>query len=170
MNVKEALLRSIEYEKRVREVYELAREKSSDPVGRKIFSLLAHEEAGHITYLNDKLKELEENGRVRAGDLSTDLPDADAIRCEVVKLKTRMQNKDHDEEVDMLKKARDVEFETSSFYKRMVSELGPGGRELFSRFVEIEEGHLSLVQAEIDSLTGSGYWFDMKEFDIESGF
>ena len=69
----------------------------------------------------------------------------------------------------MLEKALEVEYETSDFYKRMVLELPVEGQELFVRFVEIEEGHKAIVQAEIDSVTGLGYWFDMPEFNLASG-
>ena len=69
----------------------------------------------------------------------------------------------------MLEKALEVEQETSDFYKRMVLELPEEGQELFMRFVEIEEGHKAIVQAEIDSVIGLGYWFDMPEFNLASG-
>jgi hypothetical protein len=60
-----------------------------------------------------------------------------------------------------------VERETSAFYQEMVGTLDGTGHSLFERFVEIEGGHLALVQAEIDSLSGSGYWFDTAEFSLE---
>jgi len=49
----------------------------------------------------------------------------------------------------------------------MTDELPLEGRRMFSRFVEIEEDHLAIVRAEIDYLTKTGYWFDIKEFDME---
>ena len=69
----------------------------------------------------------------------------------------------------MMQKALEVEIETSNVYKRMVAELPPEGKGLFARFVEIEEGHVLLAQSEVDSLNGSGFWFDMPEFDLERG-
>ena len=33
--------------------------------------------------------------------------------------------------------------------------------------LEIERGHLALVMAQIDELTGTGYWFDTQEFNLE---
>ena len=48
-----------------------------------------------------------------------------------------------------------------------VDELPAEARELFRRFLEIEEGHLALVQAQIDFVTGTGYWFDVREFNLE---
>jgi rubrerythrin len=67
----------------------------------------------------------------------------------------------------MLEKALAVETETSGFYKKMVAELPPEGRAFFERFVEIELGHVALVEAELNSVQGAGFWFDMPEFDLE---
>jgi hypothetical protein len=49
----------------------------------------------------------------------------------------------------------------------MTSQLSDEGQQVFARFVEIEEGHLAIVQAEMDYLSKTGYWFDIKEFDME---
>jgi hypothetical protein len=51
----------------------------------------------------------------------------------------------------------------------MVRELPVEGQNLFSRFLEIEDGHGAIVQAEIDSVKRMGFWFDLKEFDLEAG-
>jgi hypothetical protein len=47
--------------------------------------------------------------------------------------------------------------------------IAGGGQNLFSRFLEIEDGHAAIVQAEMDSVNQSGFWFDLKEFDLEVG-
>jgi hypothetical protein len=51
----------------------------------------------------------------------------------------------------------------------MVGELPAEGQSLFARFLEIEEGHMAVVQAEIDNVNQLGFWFDLKEFDLEAG-
>lgn len=43
----------------------------------------------------------------------------------------------------------------------------PAGRKLFERFVEIEQGHQAIVQAEMNAVAGNGYWFDMPEISME---
>jgi hypothetical protein len=48
----------------------------------------------------------------------------------------------------------------------MVKELPQEARPLFSRFLEIEEGHLAIVQAQLDLALGTGFWFDSQEFTI----
>jgi rubrerythrin len=67
----------------------------------------------------------------------------------------------------MLQNAFKVEVETSQFYQQMVKELDIEGQRFFSRFLEIEEGHVALVQSEIDCLSNTGFWFDMREFSVE---
>jgi hypothetical protein len=67
----------------------------------------------------------------------------------------------------LLKRALDIEVETSGFYARVVRELAPGDRPLFERFLEIEQGHQAIVQAEINAVAGNGYWFDVPEITME---
>jgi len=51
----------------------------------------------------------------------------------------------------------------------MVAELPAEGQALFARFVEVEKGHTTIVQAEIDYVLGNGFWFDVMEFSLEAG-
>ena len=73
---------------------------------------------------------------------------------------------DRANEIALLGKALEAERKTSSFYRKMVAELSTEGQKLFERFVSIEEGHLAIVQAELDSLTGTGAWFDVLEVKL----
>ncbi len=63
----------------------------------------------------------------------------------------------------------EVEQDTSEFYGRMVSDLPVEHRGIFQHFLEIERGHLAIVEAELDSLSQSGFWFGVPEFDLEIG-
>ena len=78
-----------------------------------------------------------------------------------------MSKEDRGTEMELLRRALEAERRTSGFYKKMVAELPPEGQKLFERFVEIEEGHLDIVQAEIDSLNGTGAWFHALEVNLE---
>ena len=68
----------------------------------------------------------------------------------------------------MLKRALEVEIETGRFYSEIITELPPTGQALFNPFIAIEEWHRAIVQAEIDYVTGTGYWFDIRETDLPS--
>jgi len=167
LTIEEAIKSSIIYETRVRDVYADALKTAEDPTGKRVFEILAEEEQHHLDYLNHKLEEWEKTGKATAEGLKTAIPTRTAIEKGVSKLQRTMSEEDRGSELKMLQKAWEVENETSTFYKKMVDELPAEGQELFSRFVEIEEGHLALVQAELDYMSGTGFWFDFQEFDME---
>lgn len=167
MNIEEAIKTAIELEIEVRDVYRNAAESSSDQTGKRIFSLLASEEQSHHDYLKAKLSEWEKNGSITIEKLNSEVPPKEATEAFAHKLKGEMAGEERGGELQVLSQALDLESKTSDFYKKMAEELPREGRQMFSRFVEIEEDHLAIVRAEIDYLTKTGYWFDIKEFDME---
>ena len=167
MTIEEAIKTGIEYELEVRHVYSEAAKKFRDPVARKVFSVLADEEDRHVLYLESRLDEWTSTGALKAEALETVIPSKAAIDAAMSKLSKRMGEQDFGVELDMLKKALALEIEATGFFKQMVAELDSQGRRLFARFVEIEAGHEAIVQAEIDALTGLGFWFDYAEFKLE---
>lgn len=44
----------------------------------------------------------------------------------------------------------------------------PQARQLYQYLVEQEEGHRTILQGEYDYLTNTGFWFDLREFDLEA--
>jgi rubrerythrin len=173
MDLEKAIKTAIEFETRVKAVYKEASEQVTNPVGKKVFEALAEEEQGHLDYLNYKLDEWKTDGKLTPTNLGTKMPKREAIESETKKIEGKVHSHDEDRskntELKMLNNALAVETETGNFYKQMVRELPAEGQELFARFVEIEEGHLAIVQAEIDYISGPGYWFDFREFDLAGG-
>jgi rubrerythrin len=167
MTLEEAINTAIEFEAQVSDVYRNAMEHASDPIGKRTFGVLAEEEQKHLEYLKNRLDELQKTGRITVEHLSTALPSQEVIKEGIGKLEARLTKKARETELQMLGKALKVENDTTRFYRKMVSELSAEGQALFARFVEIEQGHLAIVQAEIDYLSRTGYWFDIKEFDME---
>ena len=168
MTIEEAIKTAIQYEKKVVQVYEEAVRASEDETGKKIFSVLAKEERQHVDYLESRLTEWKATGRVTAAALGTVVPSRERIDEGVRTLQSRVARKAPEAEMRLLKRALDVEVETSAFYGRVVKELPPDGRAMFERFVEIEQGHQAIVQAEMNTVAGNGYWFDMPEISMES--
>lgn len=167
MTIEQAIRTGLDYETRVRKVYSEAAKKFADPTARKIFNVLADEEGRHVAYLESRLAEWQRQGVVTAEKLDTAIPSRATIESSVRRLQRRMAQQDYSAELEMLKKALGLEIEATTFFKRMVNELRAEEAALFARFVEIEEGHEAIVQAEIDALTGLGYWFDYQEFRLE---
>lgn len=166
MTIEEAIQTAIQYENEVRDVYTSAAEKVSDPTGRRVCKVLADEEQHHVDYLEARLAEWRDTGQVTPAALETAVPSREAIAEASSKLSAGMTDVDRGNEREMLAKALAAERKTSSFYRKMVAELPPEGQKLFEHFVDIEDGHLAIVQAEIDSLTGNGAWFDVLEIRL----
>jgi len=172
MDLEKAIKTAIEYEGKVHMTYLEAMEKATDETGKRVFKVLCNEEKSHLNYLRERLAEWQETGKVTPVKLDTVIPSKEDIEKGLQKLKEKVAKKqgaEYGTELEMLRRALNVEIETSNFYKDMVSQLDEEGRNLFARFVEIEEGHQAIVQAEIDAVSGLGFWFDSREFSLEMG-
>jgi len=172
MNLNEAIIAALEYEGGVHRTYLEAAEQSTDPTGKRVFRILCDEELGHVRYLRERLDEWQKTGKIQVKQLETSVPTKASIDAGLQRLRQKVEPRpatSQTAELEFLKKALKVEIEASDFYRDMVSKLDGDGQRLFARFVEIEEGHKAIVQAEIDSVTGLGYWFDTAEFNLEAG-
>lgn len=167
MTIEEAIKTAIDYENKVRDVYREAVSAAEHETGRRLFQLMADEEQHHVEYLEHVFKKWQEIGELSTEGLRTSVPSAAAISSGVSKIKSELGERPSGAELDYLKRAQAVEVETSGFYRQMVEELPEEARKLFSRFLDIEEGHLAIVKAQIDHVAGTGYWFDVREFDLE---
>lgn len=167
MNLEEAIRTAIEYEQKIHELYADLVRQSTDAAGRRIFESLRDDEQNHVAYLEHRLKQLLESGDITVEKLESSIPPPEVIAREVGRLKERTDRDDRKNEKQMLSKALHLETETSKFYERLVGEMAQEGRVMFSRFLEIEHAHIELVQAQLDYLSHTGYWFDIKEFDME---
>ncbi len=169
MELTEAIKTALQYETKVHGVYLDAEKRAVDKLAKRVFAMLAEEERGHIAYLNTRLEEWEKTGAFTVAELSTVIPPRAVIEKGVADLKAKVEPRKQgtSPELEMLLQALEVEAETGAFYERMVKELEGDEQKLFARFLEIEEGHKAIVQAQIDCVTGLGFWFDRREFSLE---
>lgn len=167
MTLEEAIKTAIKFETKIRDLYFEAAKAADDKVGVRTFKALGNDEQHHLDYLNDKFRQWKKTGELNPEKLGSTIPSMEAVSREVAKLESKLTGKDRGLEQQMLSKALKVEIETSRFYKKMVDELTGKGQRMFSNFLEIEQGHINIVQAELDYHMKTGYWFDFKEFDME---
>ena len=149
MDLQEALSASIEYEHRVRDHYAGAATQSLDAKAKKIFATLAREEQGHVTYLESRLAEWKQTGTVTDAELPTLLPPPAWLQEESRKLESVAAGRElpGSAEMELFKVALELERTTSGFYQGLVEQLEPRHAHLFARFLEIELGHVAIVQA-----------------------
>ena len=168
MNIEEALLKAIEFENGIYAVYGEALANATNPIAIKIYEMMQEEEEGHIAYLESKLEIWRAENTLEGGDLDTSVPD---VSGEPVLTRGLPKGDDHldpSSELGVLARVYKAESETAAFYVDMVAQLPEEGQAFFQQFVEIEQGHLKLVAAEIDAVRGMGRWFDMDEFKLEN--
>jgi rubrerythrin len=169
MKLQDAIAVAVDFEKKVRDHYLRGAKDIPEPRGRKVFALLGKEEQGHVDYLEHCLAQWKKTGKVPDVPLKTILPKGSKwIEAERKKVSAQAKRAATSTELDALKVALQHEREADAFYHKLVAELPKEDQELFSKFLEIEDGHLAIVQAQLDSVQGMGFWFDVAEFRLEN--
>ena len=169
MTLEEAIKTALEYEHKIRDIYLDGLERIDEEAGKKIFQNLADDEQRHIDYLEHKLEEWSETGKITSDKLDSIIPSRELIQKEAAKLSSEIQKDDRGLKQQMLSKALKMEIETSRFYQEMTEKMPDEGRDMFARFLEIENNHIEAVQFELDYVGHTGYWFGFEEFDMEAG-
>ncbi len=167
MTIEEAIKTAIAYEIRIRDIYLEAAAAVNDEKGKRIFTTLGDDEQHHVDYLQHKLVQFQNTGKVVPEKLDSAIPSREIVNREAAKVKSLVEKDFRGIRQQMLSKALKAEVETSNFYQKMVEELPAEAKSLFARFLEIENNHIKAVQFEMDYVSKTGYWFDFKEFDME---
>ncbi len=167
MDIETAIKTAIAYETKIRDIYRQAAGEVRDPAGIRILQLLGDDEQHHVEYLQDRLEKWRQTGKLSVEKLTSAVPRRNRLAGETAKIESRMSGQDRGDEKQILSRALRAEIETSRFYRRMVAQTDAEASRMFARFLEIEDGHIDVVQAELDYLSGSGYWLGIKEFDLE---
>jgi rubrerythrin len=167
MQVEEAIKTAIAYEVRIRDIYLEAAQTVEDEKGKRLFKTLGDDEQHHIDYLQHKLKEFQNSGKIDPEKLESAIPSLETVNQETTKVQSLLKKDFRGIRQQMLSKALKAEVETSSFYQQMVDEMPAEAQAMFARFLEIENNHIRAIQFELDYVGKTGYWFDFKEFDME---
>jgi rubrerythrin len=72
-------------------------------------------------------------------------------------------------QLSALNTALDLERSAQTFYEERSRRVqAEPARAMFARLAEMEAAHYALIQAEIDNIQQSGFWFGLREFTLES--
>ena len=164
-DLRSALEHAIEIEKGGMKAYMDFALKSASTDGKDMFIWLAREEFAHMRLFESMLS-------AAAGTTSEafKIPESDIQRFmpRVRKMERTKGGKAEAHDADALRAALKMEVDTRDFYRKQ-AELAddPKVKEVFKELAEIEEGHRELIQAQLDFVTQTGFWFGMMEFDVE---
>lgn len=145
----EALKLGINREWGASRFYRRSAEATLDPIGKRTFDWLAKQEARHLAKLRQQLRSVSDANqwlewRRRPSPLDTSLSEASgAIKVGAV-------------ERDALNKAMESEKESIAFYRKAEANTpDSNGKAMFAALAKEEEGHLALVEEELEFVTMS---------------
>jgi rubrerythrin len=165
MNSQDIFKHALTYEKKIRDLYLSAVETIDDNRGKAIFKALADDEQSHVEFLEHSLEMLASAREIDIETLGSEIPVP--VEDPIKHMKEKIPEKMLGDVKRVLNAALLLEIETSKFYKKACEESQGKIREVLEKFHEIEERHVAVVQIELDHATGSGFWFDFMEMDME---
>lgn len=164
----EALQIALDTEKKGYQFYRIAARSTSDPEGRQVFEHLAKDEIEHMgvfatlyrSLTNDEPWMTYEEAVARFGETPPD----QLIFPEVSEDEVKEDFKD----LEALREALRFEEKAVSFYTEQASGTeDEKARSFYQSLIEIEKGHVKIIQAELDSLMHTGIWLDYQEISQE---
>jgi rubrerythrin len=165
MNLIEALDEALAYETKIHDLYVSAAAEAALPESKAFFEFLARDEGYHVKFIESARDGARKGQAPDSSGLKTAIP-AD-VSAAVAKAKAAFVSSRDGGQLSALENALRAEEETSAFYRRLVATLPASETGAFRRLQEIEDGHTVIVKAELDSVTRAGFWFDVREFDME---
>lgn len=142
--------------------------RTKDVTGKNMYMRLAKDELDHLRIF--------EKYRVRllaAQELAItpeEIKPIAFVKPELREVDVKTKGEEHADELTALQTALDLERRSIEFYANWASKTTDAElRRLLLNLKEVEESHFDLIQTEIDSLTGTGFWFGVPEFDLEAG-
>ncbi len=163
MKAVDALKLAIERERGANKFYRQAADVAEDPDGKRMFNWLAKEEARHLAKLRQQLKSVLENKwlewkRATAPIDKTEFPSPSEARGTISASAG---------ERDALRQAIKSEQEAIAFYKE-AEDSTPDlrGKAMFKSLAREEEGHLALLEEELQWITRSRKYFTLHRFSL----
>jgi len=163
----EALQIAMDTEKKGYRFYRIAAESSKDPKGKKVFEQLARDEIEHMgvfatlyeSITNDEPWMTYEEALAKRGETDPD---------ELIFPSGHVEAEENFDDLRALAEALEFEKNAVTFYEKQLAEADDEAAKAFYQSVKvIEEGHVKIIQAEIDALSGTGFWLDYQEISLE---
>lgn len=156
MNELDALALALEVEKAEMKFYLNLAGKTKDEKARKMFLVLAKEEAGHWDEFEKAfLERIVEECKLSA--VSEELLEKLLVKAE-----------DFDSEIDVVKIGMEQEKLTWEFYKKAAKEAEHESvKRILEELAKVEKAHYGLLKAQYDSVMKTGIWMDYQDFSLE---
>jgi rubrerythrin len=162
---------SIRLEINGRTFFQHAAEVTHNKHGKKMFQKLAQDEEGHLKAFGELFSAVIGNDEWKK---CVDEEETKGTAALIENLKTKVEKEGKEESASELAAIRigmDLERQAIDFFKKSGKETNdPKAHEIFNRIAGEERIHYDLLQAQYDSVTNSGFWFDIAEFRMDGKY
>ena len=139
--------------------------RTKDCTGKNMFIKLARDEFDHMTILEKELVSLLEKKCWIREEIPISIAEKVAPALRRIE---KIKSDDGVGELGALKTALELEKRSIEFYKSSREKItDQKAVVIFNRLIEMEESHYDLIQAEIDHIESTGFWFGIPEFSLE---
>jgi rubrerythrin len=165
-SVREAIKTAIQLEKDGKAFFDQATRETSNDLGKKMFRKLASDEVRHLQTFK-KMFQTIADPQTWKQLMAEGSPGTRMLFFEQKAAHRTPAEKDAGE-LSALQQALEVERKAIAFFKETAQATDdPEARRIFEAIAREEEAHYDLIQAQIDSVTHSGFWFDIGEFQMD---
>jgi rubrerythrin len=143
--------------------------QTKDTTGKNMFIRLAMDEHEHRRIIEKQLTNLMEGKPL----IKIEIPKSE-IEQVAPTIRDKQQKTRGESgllEIDALNTALDLERKAAKFFREQASLVNnPEAKALFIRLAEWEDAHFDIIQAELDSIQGTGFWFGIPEFQMDGKY
>jgi len=159
---------AIELEIRGKEFFLQAADLTPNSLGKKMFKRLAEEEVKHLEAFSKLFSAVIKSTEWKKYVKAEQLKGKSAVIEELVARLERAKDKS---DIEAIRIGMDLELKAIDFFKS-AAEQGddPVAQEIFIKISDEERFHYDLLQAQYDSVTGSGFWLDSSEFQMDGKY
>ena len=167
ISLSEAIKMAIDLEKNGRAFYRQAAEKTKTESGKRIFEQLAREEMLHLATFEKMLNQSE--SMMDWKDLVKGYPERGRqVPVFAERKPAQDMTKARTDEIEALRIAMKQEREAIAYFDRIANQAQDEvTRQVFDFVREQEVYHYDLLQAELDHIQQTGFWFDSAEFRMD---
>ncbi len=148
-----------------RKFFNHAADVTHHPKGKKMFLHLAQEEVKHLDRFSKMFNEI-----LGGSDWKKDLipNDVSGDAPLVEKLRESMKLEERKGEIEALRIGMELERSAITFFQEAADATDdPVAKKIFLEIGEEEKFHFDLLQAQYDSVTGTGFWLGSAEFQMD---
>lgn len=140
--------------------------KTKNIAGKNMFIQLALDEQKHWTILEEQMDKLVKGKTISDIEIPTD--DIEKILPKIGEKIVKTKGESGTDDIDALNAALDLESKASEFFKEKAEQVSnPEIKKLLLELSEWELRHYKIIDAELNAIQQTGFWFDVQEFMMD---